>query len=487
MCAVPTCTDVVKNGTETDVDCGGSCATKCAVTKVCNVDADCASNTCFNKVCVNTPTFTAVTPNRGPTTGGTAVTLNGTNFFPVGMAATSVTFGGTAGGVPNITAATTATTTTPARLNQIGLVNVVLTLPGNHVYTLLNGFRYYYGQLGFNAAVSSGVATAYSGLVAVDMDKDGDLDIVAIRPAANTVDILRNNGAGVYAVSASVGIPAGGFRIAAADFNNDTNMDVAVSATNAVSLIRGNGAGGVLSTTNIAVAGTLRGIAAVNIDGLNGTDILVASASANSVARLLNNGAGGFTVTNNFVPALPGAFEMASADFNGDARPDFIVTSATSGATISACRNNAGTSYVCNNITSPQVNSSVATGDVNSDGKMDFVLASPASNVVMAYTGDGAFNFTQNATNALANTWNNFKLADIDKDGFTDIVFASSANQVGICRGDNTGKFLAATGVRTLTATPSQVVVGLLNADAKEDFAVSTTANGLHVAISNAQ
>ena len=264
-------------------------------------------------------------------------------------------------------------------------------------------------------------------------------------------------------------------------------MDVAVSATNAVSLIRGNGAGGVLSTTNIAVAGTLRGIAAVNIDGLNGTDILVASASANSVARLLNNGAGGFTVTNNFVPALPGALEMASADFNGDARPDFIVTSATSGATISACRNNAGTSYVCNGITSPQVNSSVATGDVNSDGKMDFVLASPASNVVMAYTGDGAFNFTQNATNALANTWNNFKLADIDKDGFTDIVFASSANQVGICRGDNTGKFLAATGVRTLTATPSQVVVGLLNADAKEDFAVSTTANGLHVAISNAQ
>jgi hypothetical protein len=75
------------------------------------------------------------------------------------------------------------------------------------------------GQLGFNAAVSSGVVTAYSGLVAVDMDKDGDLDIVAIRPAANTVDILRNNGAGVYAVSASVGIPAGGFRVAAADTN----------------------------------------------------------------------------------------------------------------------------------------------------------------------------------------------------------------------------------------------------------------------------
>ena len=126
------------------------------------------SNTCFNKVCVNTPTLTAVTPNMGPTTGS-AVTLNGTSFFPVGMAATSVTFGGVAGTVPNVTAATTATTTTPARLNMIGLVNVVLTLPGNHVYTLNNGFKYYYGQLAFNNAVASGsnLTTQYSGMVLV--------------------------------------------------------------------------------------------------------------------------------------------------------------------------------------------------------------------------------------------------------------------------------------------------------------------------------
>ena len=45
QCAAPSCTDGVKNGTETDVDCGGSC-TKCATGKGCAKNADCATGTC---------------------------------------------------------------------------------------------------------------------------------------------------------------------------------------------------------------------------------------------------------------------------------------------------------------------------------------------------------------------------------------------------------------------------------------------------------
>jgi hypothetical protein len=45
-CAVPACNDGVQNGTETDVDCGGSCTTKCATGKKCAGDGDCASGTC---------------------------------------------------------------------------------------------------------------------------------------------------------------------------------------------------------------------------------------------------------------------------------------------------------------------------------------------------------------------------------------------------------------------------------------------------------
>ena len=45
-CAVPTCTDGVRDGFESDVDCGGHCD-RCALGKRCFADVDCASNHCF--------------------------------------------------------------------------------------------------------------------------------------------------------------------------------------------------------------------------------------------------------------------------------------------------------------------------------------------------------------------------------------------------------------------------------------------------------
>jgi hypothetical protein len=50
-CRAATCADSVKNGTETDVDCGGSC-TPCANGHPCRVAGDCTSGACENDVCI---------------------------------------------------------------------------------------------------------------------------------------------------------------------------------------------------------------------------------------------------------------------------------------------------------------------------------------------------------------------------------------------------------------------------------------------------
>jgi hypothetical protein len=42
----PPCQDGAKNGDETDIDCGGSCSTKCAEGQFCNDNDDCSSNSC---------------------------------------------------------------------------------------------------------------------------------------------------------------------------------------------------------------------------------------------------------------------------------------------------------------------------------------------------------------------------------------------------------------------------------------------------------
>ena len=81
------------------------------------------------------PTIASVTPNSGPTAGGTAVTVNGTGFGP----GTSVTIGGllatAVGGSP-----TTLDVTTPA--HAPGAVSVVVTNPDGQTVTLTDGFTY---------------------------------------------------------------------------------------------------------------------------------------------------------------------------------------------------------------------------------------------------------------------------------------------------------------------------------------------------------
>ncbi len=77
-CTAPiSCTDGIKNGSETDLDCGGSCATKCAQGKACSIAADCVINACTSNVCdtadrVVFVTSTTYDGNLGGIAGGDA-------------------------------------------------------------------------------------------------------------------------------------------------------------------------------------------------------------------------------------------------------------------------------------------------------------------------------------------------------------------------------------------------------------------------------
>ena len=50
-CAGASCLDNIKNGNETDKDCGGTCPSNCATTKACLVNSDCVSDNCVNSFC----------------------------------------------------------------------------------------------------------------------------------------------------------------------------------------------------------------------------------------------------------------------------------------------------------------------------------------------------------------------------------------------------------------------------------------------------
>jgi hypothetical protein len=82
------------------------------------------------------PTVTSVSPTTGPTTGGTHITLTGTNF----LSGATVTFGGAAAASAVVASATQITVNTPPHAQ--GNVNIVVTNPDGQSGTLASGFAF---------------------------------------------------------------------------------------------------------------------------------------------------------------------------------------------------------------------------------------------------------------------------------------------------------------------------------------------------------
>lgn len=73
----PTCTDAAKNGSETDVDCGGATCPKCGLGGKCTAASDCASGACLGGACVE------CSPGAGRCVSGTHETCNAQGTWQV--------------------------------------------------------------------------------------------------------------------------------------------------------------------------------------------------------------------------------------------------------------------------------------------------------------------------------------------------------------------------------------------------------------------
>jgi hypothetical protein len=84
VCKAVAPADGVKNGDETDVDCGGTMAPACADTKGCLVASDCTSGVCTGKIC-KAPTSTDGVQNGNETGIDCGGTSTGAGKCPAGM------------------------------------------------------------------------------------------------------------------------------------------------------------------------------------------------------------------------------------------------------------------------------------------------------------------------------------------------------------------------------------------------------------------
>ena len=191
------------------------------------------------------------------------------------------------------------------------------------------------GAGAFRAAPGSPVRVGRAAVevTAADLNADGKLDLVV--PAwPNRVAILLGDGSGRFAPAAGSPLEIGGrsgpTSVAVADFNRDGRRDLAVAKgeSRGISILFGNGAGGFGAARTILARTRAETLAVADLSRDGNLDLAFASPypNAGQVRIALGNRAGGFRLVGSPI-AIRNPDGLATADLNGDERPDLAVAS----------------------------------------------------------------------------------------------------------------------------------------------------------------
>ena len=370
----------------------------------------------------------------------------------------------------------------------------------------------------FSPGVTSGafprhdftVGNAPVAVAVADFNGDGRLDLVVAdsKPGvvagktAGTISILLGVGDGTFGTHTDVDITAGASppvvavpsAVVLGDFNGDGNQDIAVtdSANNNVTILLGDGHGNFFAPVTYPTGIKPVALLATDIDGDGALDLAVVNqgdgTAPGSVSILLGkkdaatgkpNGTFG-TKTDYTVGILPEA--IASAEFNGDGRPDLAVTnfgssSGSGGNSVSVLLQNTDHTFSAKGPfgtgRGPQ---GVTTGDFNHDGRQDLAVANQTDGTVSILLGNGDETFGAH-TDFAAGTGPVGIAAALFNGANLDLVVADqTGNALSVLLGNTDGSFTAPLSVPTGNG-PVAVAAADFNADGLVDVVSANEAS----------
>jgi len=266
------------------------------------------------------PTISSVSPSSGSTSGGTAVTITGSNF----ISGTTVTFGGTAATNVKIVSSTSMTAMTPA--HAAGAVNVVVSNT-NGSNTLTNGFTYTTSTTVISIAQKANSATPQSPTATVSVpylqaQTTGDLNLVVVgwNDATATVLSVKDSLGNSYTLAAG---PVKGTRL-----------------SQAIYVAKNILAGSNTVTVSFSQAATFPDIRVLEYKGLNATapvDVTAGASGSSGSSATVSSGSATTTSANELIfgaGMTNGGFTKAGTSFtseiitsDGDIAEDEVVSS----------------------------------------------------------------------------------------------------------------------------------------------------------------
>jgi hypothetical protein len=238
---------------------------------------------------------------------------------------------------------------------------------------------------GFSEDTSISLPGVSSGSVAwSDYNEDGKPDFLLTggTGSGNISKLYKNTGSG-FSEDTSISLPGVvASSVAWSDYNGDGKPDFLLtgySGSHTISKLYKNTGSGFTEDTSISLPGVYCGsVAWSDYTGDSKPDFLLTGYdnSYNPISKLYKNTDSGFSEDTSI--SLPGVdhSSVAWSDYNGDSKPDFLLTGYTGSVGISKLYKNTGSGFSEDtSISLPGVYaSSVAWSDYTGDSKPDFLL-----------------------------------------------------------------------------------------------------------------
>ncbi len=284
----------------------------------------------------------------------------------------------------------------------------------------------------FKNAGSYATGARSNDVVSLDLNNDGNLDLVVVNGDDHNISVLLGDGAGGFGAASYVSTDLYPSTIAMGKFNADANWDLAVSATGnaTVTILLGDGAGGF--TTSTLTGYNYPSAMVVGDVNKDGKSDIITSHGINNVAISYGDGLGGFTTPNdpNDIYDIGGVgggqtvTEIVLGDFNNDTNMDLATANGDGNVSVLLSDGVDGfespTKFAVNG--DPR---GIVVGDFNGDNELDLAVASYSTGYLSWLFGDGTGNFTIGGSVNTVSSSYGINTADYNGDGNSDLMIAS--------------------------------------------------------------
>ncbi|MFK7830196.1 MAG: FG-GAP repeat domain-containing protein [Congregibacter sp.] len=343
-------------------------------------------------------------------------------------------------------------------VNGDGHLDVVL-VKGRH-WPLQNLVRLGDGVGGFAPATSVGPGPdrSYTGEL-VDLDGDGDLDMIVSNDSPDPKRVLHNDGSGGFIEVQQFGAPEWNTRhVSLADLNNDGRQDVIAANRGGTegteSFVCFGAEGGLLKEPCVAVyQGSATTITPADVDGDGDLDLLIPHRDGGQSELRLNDGSGTFAQRQAFGPEGVGYRSAVVADFDRDGLVDVAIIAPGSRTGVETQSPDGGSGVIAAprtgiffgaaggdfdalvELAAPMEHTdlkepadrpyAILAEDVDGDGHTDLIVGHVEARPVVWFNAGNRVFFPVPFGDKQGATYG-FAVDDLDGDGFRDIVVARS-------------------------------------------------------------